>query len=167
MAISNHQISSCTTHHPSGFKWNPISIDLMDIEKVKVVNPILDGGRLRRPQTKMGISSGLWTFDNHLIFKIAMLRREFLFSPEPRLKSLQKIIFPLKNIQRVEHWMLFPIFLDETTILLIFYLYITYSNLHKIVLFVYRDTFWPPSVLVLRQPIQYWQAQTKPQLQLS
>ena len=55
------------------------------------VDPILVGGRLRRPQTKMGISSGHMTLklDTHPIFKITILRRENLFSPECRSKVVK------------------------------------------------------------------------------
>ena len=37
----------------------------------------------------MGISSGPMTFDNHPIFKIAILRRENFFSPERRSKVVK------------------------------------------------------------------------------
>ena len=53
------------------------------------VDPILVWGRLRQPQTKMGISSGPMTFDNHPIFKIAILRRGNFFSPEGRSKVVK------------------------------------------------------------------------------
>ena len=51
--------------------------------------PILIWGRRKRPPIKMGISSGPMTFDNHPIFKIAILRREKIFSPERRSKVVK------------------------------------------------------------------------------
>ena len=56
-----------------------------------VADPFSVGGRLRRPQTEMGISLGPMTinFDNHPIFKITIFRRENLFSPECHSKVVK------------------------------------------------------------------------------
>ena len=83
---------------------------------------------MRRPQTKMGISSGPMTLniaDNHPIFKIAILRRQRFFSPDRRSKVIKFakndpldalivlardepfLFFPLKTIQRGDHWRIF------------------------------------------------------------
>ena len=146
----------------------------MDFEKgviVKIyksqVDPILVGGRLRRPQTKMGISSGPGQSPH---FQNCEFERENFFSPERRSKvvkfskndRLDELIilargdrflfFPLKMIQRVDQWMFFSSFSchmmshDTLQFCYFFCLFITYSFLTSIIqpdmidIFVYTDT---------------------------
>ena len=136
--------------------------------------PIWLGGACAAPQSKWVSPQDLWLWTNskqHPIFKIAILRRQRFFSPERRSKvikfakndPLDALIvlardepfsfFPLKTIQRGDHWRIF--LQSDPTILIVFHLFLACFQLNMIIppqqINIYVLPHKSGSVQVLRQ----------------